>query len=368
MKYDWIVVGAGITGASLAYELAKQGLKVLLLDKELNPANATLYSYGGLAYWSGTAPLTRQLFAEGITLHRNLSKELEADTGFRDIDLLLTIAVGENPQTYLEKYSHFGIKPELLNVAEACIKEPLLNREAIAGVLRFPHGQINPIATTQAYQQAFKRLGGEFKIEGVEKLEREGDRFQGVITKNNKYNSKHTVLCIGGLTETLLENAGVSYTVKFTHEQVLITPPVNISLKNIIMTANLQRLKLEDQKIYSSIVDFGAVPFSDGHLMLGQVTTLHPDHGAILDSKKAEMLIRENISSVLPSLANLPATLCHCLVAFSDPDSPLVGALKNYQGIYLFTGFTSTLLFAPVLARHFATQAANHSDPIMVLE
>ena len=36
-NYDWIVVGAGITGAALAYELAKQGLQVLLLEKEKNP-------------------------------------------------------------------------------------------------------------------------------------------------------------------------------------------------------------------------------------------------------------------------------------------------------------------------------------------
>jgi glycine/D-amino acid oxidase-like deaminating enzyme len=38
--YDWIVVGAGITGAALAYELAKQGLQVLLLEKEKNPITA----------------------------------------------------------------------------------------------------------------------------------------------------------------------------------------------------------------------------------------------------------------------------------------------------------------------------------------
>ena len=42
--YDWIVIGGGITGSALAYELGKQGLKVLLLEKEAQANNATFYT------------------------------------------------------------------------------------------------------------------------------------------------------------------------------------------------------------------------------------------------------------------------------------------------------------------------------------
>jgi glycine/D-amino acid oxidase-like deaminating enzyme len=31
---DWIVVGGGITGAALSYELAKKGFSVLLLERD----------------------------------------------------------------------------------------------------------------------------------------------------------------------------------------------------------------------------------------------------------------------------------------------------------------------------------------------
>ncbi len=58
--YDWIVVGGGITGAALSYELAKKSFCVVLLEQHSTLQGATRYSYGGLAYWSGTTALTRQ--------------------------------------------------------------------------------------------------------------------------------------------------------------------------------------------------------------------------------------------------------------------------------------------------------------------
>jgi len=363
--YDWIVIGAGITGASLAYELAKQGLTVLLLDKELNPPNATRYSYGGLAYWSATTPLTTQIFTEGIALHHTLAEELDADTQFREIDLFLTIEAGENPQALLEQYNHFSRQPELLTVTEACQKEPLLNPDAIAGVLVFPHGQINPLTTTQAYQQAFSRLGGDFRIEEVQRLQIQDNQIRGVVTNQNTYHSPNTVLCAGGLTTRLLQQSGISYTVKFTHEQILITPVVDICLNHIIMPANFQRLNLEQQQINNSILDLGAVPFRDGHLILGQISAIDPNPEVSLDKRQGEMRIRQGISRLLPRLTDVPGTVYNCLVAFADPNYPVVGPLKNYQGLYLFTGFTATLLFAPILARYFARDAIGEPNPII---
>ncbi|QYO64063.1 FAD-dependent oxidoreductase [Leptolyngbya sp. 7M] len=80
MTTDWIVVGNGLAGAALSYELQKSGFSVLLLDRSDHPESGTRYSYGGIAYWSGTTALMQQLCQEGITLHRQLSAELESDT------------------------------------------------------------------------------------------------------------------------------------------------------------------------------------------------------------------------------------------------------------------------------------------------
>jgi len=59
--FGWIVVGNGLVGAAASYELARQGLSVMVIDIALDPANATRYSYGGIPYWSGSTPLTQPL-------------------------------------------------------------------------------------------------------------------------------------------------------------------------------------------------------------------------------------------------------------------------------------------------------------------
>lgn len=118
--FDWIVVGGGFTGAALAYELSRHQLQVLLVERHTALQGATRFSYGGIAYWSGTTDMTRQLCAEGIALHRSLPDQLEADTQFRELDLLLTIPATEDPQRVAQTYAQFAIPPQLLTVQAAC--------------------------------------------------------------------------------------------------------------------------------------------------------------------------------------------------------------------------------------------------------
>ncbi|MGF1479398.1 MAG: NAD(P)/FAD-dependent oxidoreductase [Cyanophyceae cyanobacterium] len=368
--YDWIVVGGGITGAALGYELAQKGFQVLLLEKNVQPDNATLYSYGGLAYWSGTTALSRQLCAEGIELHRQLSAELEADTEFRELELLLTINTEDDPQAVANSYEQFAIPPRLLNIKEACELEPLLNPKAIAGALHLPHGHINAHKTTAAYLQAFERAGGEFKIEPVVELLHQRQSVQGVRTPSQSYCAANTAICAGGLSRSLLKAAGIDVPVYFTHEQVIMTPPAAIELRTLVMPAVLQRFALEEQassqsewdaasrELVPPILDPGAIQFVDGTFCLGQISQALSDPHAAIDAAACEEKIRTGIATILPSLSNLPGTLQSCLVAFAPRSRPLVGAIANFSGVHLFSGFTSTLVFAPPLARHFAHWAA----------
>ena len=377
--YDWIVIGAGITGACLAYELSQQGSNVLLIEKDKTPNNATVYSYGGLAYWSGTDNLTRTLGGEGIELHRNLSEELEADTEFRDLDLVLTIDRQDDPEAIAHNYDRFAITPELLSVNDACILEPLLNPNAISGALKLPHGHIHPQKTTEAYLQAFERNNGVIVYERVIDLLRQGDDVVGVKTEENIYHADNTVVCAGGLSRSLLKQANIELENYYSHAQLILTPPVDLELGTVVMPAVQQRFVLEAKaqelttedwnppynEAPRAILDPGAVQFIDGRICMGQISAIAPNPQAKLNPFKAEAEIRDRVGNVLPLLEDIPGTCHSCLIAFNHKAIALVGNLADTKGIYIFSGFTSTLVFAPVLARRFARWISGKEDKII---
>ncbi|MEB3179415.1 MAG: FAD-binding oxidoreductase [Nostocaceae cyanobacterium] len=378
--YDWIIIGAGITGAALAYELRTAGFSVLLLEQHSSPPNATRYSYGGLAYWSGTTDLTRQICAEGISRHRILAQELDADTEFRELDLLLTISANTEAKTAASAYANFAIPPQLLTPKEAWELEPLLNKDAISGALTVKHGHIHPEKTVQAYIQAFLRAGGEMEITQVgEFLQNPSSkRCSGVKTLTDTYHSANVAICAGGISRELLKAAGISLALYFTHAELIETPPVDLQLRTLVMPANLQRFQLEaesskiDQpwhvpgnELVPPILDAGAIQFPDGSLRMGQISRVLTDPHATVNSTASEAALRRSIGEILPALENLPGTWHHCLVAFSSDRLPLIGAIPGWDGIHIFSGFSNPLVFVPPLAQRFARWLTGQEDEVI---
>ncbi|HLO52337.1 MAG TPA: FAD-binding oxidoreductase [Kamptonema sp.] len=382
--FDWITIGSGITGAALSYELAKKGLAVLLLEQNSVPDNATRFSYGGLAFWSGTTDLTRQLCREGIEIHRNLSEELDADTQFRELDLLLTIAGADNPDRVAASYAHFAIAPRLLSVEAACELEPLLNPNAIAGALTVAHGHISPEATTQGYCDRFVGLGGAIEFAQVIGFVRQGDRILGVKTATETYLAKNVAVCAGGLSRMLLKSAGIPLPLYFTRAEMLEIPPEvrdRVQLRSLIMQAVLQRFPMEaaastleadplwDQPgnvLAPPILDAGAVQFQDGSIRIGQLSRVMSDAEAQVDRTESEAAIRAGVGKFLPALEHLPGIWHDCLVAFSRDRLPLIGTIPNFEGIHIFSGFSNPLVFVPPLAKRFANCAVGKNDELII--
>ncbi|MEO6861370.1 MAG: FAD-binding oxidoreductase [Microcoleus sp.] len=376
-SYDWIVVGGGITGAAVSYELAKKGFAVLLLERDATMQNATRFSYGGLAYWSGTTDLTRQLCREGIERHRNLSAELDADTEFRELDLLLTIDAGTDVEKIAANYAHFAIPPQLLSVAEAGDLEPLLNKSAIAGALTVRHGHISPNATNRGYCQGFVRLGGTLEFAEVIGLIAEGNRISGVETVQESYACDNVVICAGGWSRSLLKAAGISAGVYYSRAEILDTAPVDFKLRTFVMPALLKRFELEaksskikvdflwdepGKELLPPILDAGAIQFNDGSLRIGQLSRTLTDLNAKVDRETSETAIRAGIRKVLPALANLPATWQDCIVAFSADQLPVVGEIGSRPGLHVFSGLSNPLAIVPTLAERFANWAAGEKN------
>ncbi|MEP0918115.1 FAD-binding oxidoreductase [Leptolyngbya sp. DQ-M1] len=378
--YDWIVIGAGITGASLSYELTQQGFSVLLLEADPNSQSATRLSYGGIAYWSGTTDLTRQLCAESKAIYPTLSAELDGETEFREIDLLLTIAPESDPAKLVAAYANFATPPQFLTVEAACGLEPLLDPAGIAGALTVKHGHIDAGKTAQAYIGAMQRTRsavlaprGTYKIATVTNLI-EG----GVNTTEGEFFGENVVFCLGGVTRQFLKKAGIAIAQYFTHAEIIEIPATDLRLSTLVMPAEAERFQLEanasrDDVIWDqpgaepapAILDAGAVQFLDGRLLIGQVSRTLTEPNAAIDATQSEADLRKKISRVLPKVGALAGNWQHCLVAFSGDRLPLVGKIPGRENLHVFSGFGNPLAIVPPLARRFARQAKGEPDSLL---
>jgi glycine/D-amino acid oxidase-like deaminating enzyme len=365
-SFDWIVIGAGITGSALSYELVKAGFRVLLLDRAPKAPNATYQSYGGIAYWAGTNDLTRSLCAEGIAIHRQLSAELDSDTEFREIDLLLTIAPHNDLATIINNHQNFTQKPEVLSPESAWELEPQLNPAGFQAALRFRHGHVNAIAAAFAYQKQFQTLGGIYKIAEVQQV-----LPNQVVTSAGTFLSSQIALCAGSETRSLLGMNAIAP--HFSHAESIVTGPVDFQLRTLVMPAVTERFVLEAEagdskhddlwdshgnEPVASILDAGAIQFNNGHLRMGQITRVKTGLQDKVDAAASEQTLRQAIAPILPQIATLPGQWQSCTVAFSRDHLPIVGALADRPDLHIFSGFSNPMVFVPALARRFAQDFA----------
>lgn len=169
---DVCIVGAGISGLTTAYRLLKEGVKVLVIDKESFGRNETGLStahlsnalddrYALLKKWHGTEGSRRayESHTEAIQMIEHIVQEENIDCEFMRTDGYLFLGP-EHDINYL--------KEEMAAAHEAGFTEVgFLSRAPVVffesgPCLHFPHqAQIDPLKYLKGLAQAVTNMGGE---------------------------------------------------------------------------------------------------------------------------------------------------------------------------------------------------------------
>ena len=175
--FDFVVVGAGIAGASVAYELQQYGSAVLL-EREPLPGQHTTGRSAAFLVDSYGGPVVGKLTRAGRSFFEN-PPEGFADATLVTPNSLLWIA-REDQRASLDQAlasgREAGAELHELSVPEACEICPILREEYAAGAVVEPSAMhIDVAGLLEAFLRGFRRRGGVVATKSeVTRIEREG--------------------------------------------------------------------------------------------------------------------------------------------------------------------------------------------------
>src|SRR4051812_14189956 len=188
---DVIVVGAGVTGTSIAWRLAETGLRVLVLEQRGVCSGASGRNGGMTGAGSSMHAASRvgravyALTTANLRLMKNLAEELERDFELRlsgTMDVITTAEQMTHLQHAVAEEREAGIDIELLSTDDARSIMPALSPSILGAAYAKDRGHLWPFALVSALADAAVRHGAEIRVgTAVERLVRSGDRVDGVV-------------------------------------------------------------------------------------------------------------------------------------------------------------------------------------------
>ena len=208
---DIIVIGAGVVGCSIARELSKYNLDVLVVEKNSDVSEGVSKGNSGIVhagYNEKIGTLKAKLNIEGNKIFDDLSRDLQFPfkrngafiLAFSDEEMKTLESLKENG----EKLGVEGL--EILTREEALNIEPNLNKE-IVGVLNVKtSGIVSPYEMTIALAENAAENGVEFKLNSkVTNIEKISEGYK--VTLNNKeLVSGKIIINASGLEGAFLNN------------------------------------------------------------------------------------------------------------------------------------------------------------------
>jgi glycine/D-amino acid oxidase-like deaminating enzyme len=202
---DVVVVGAGAVGSACAYELARTGLSVKLVEREGVAAGASTHATGSFSVLSPDF-YDESYLRLGISARELVwgeIEELEArsgiKTGFGRYPSF-RIAIDEEEERLLRELEpwRMALTPwEWVDPAEVLKLEPRLNPALRAAVAEPEGGRFECARYTLALATAAERQGVELLLRQVTGLELAGGRVSGVRFAEGGISAERVVIALG---------------------------------------------------------------------------------------------------------------------------------------------------------------------------
>ena len=357
---DCLIIGGGAIGLSLAYELARGGQTVAVIDRGA-PAQEASWAGAGILPPASAATARNgyeQLAALSCELHPRWAAELREstgiDNGFRrcgGLYVARTPAEADTLDAQAAEWGQLKIACERLEADALARREPALSGEhpAIVRAYRLAdEAQVRNPRHLDALLVACSRLGVEIRG-GVEctALETRGDRVTGAATNVGTLSAASYCVATGAWTGGLLRPFGIRVAVKPIRGQIVLFRTPAPLLKHVV----------NEGPRY-------LVPRDDGRLLAGST-----EEDAGFDKRSTAAGVQgliELAASLVPALAEatIERTWAGLRPGTSD-GMPLIGPIPGVTNAFCAAGhFRAGLQLSPGTAAVVAKVIRGETPPI----
>jgi sarcosine oxidase subunit beta len=355
-----LIIGSGVQGGFTAYHAAKQGRKVLVLERAepgVEPA-ASWASAGGVRR-QGRHAAEVPLAIEAIARWETLEEELEADLKYRrdgQLRLAESDEAAEAIREFVRIQNENGLTDiRLVDRAEALEIVPGLNDNVVAGSYSPEDGHANPPATTKAAAAAAQRHGAVYR-NGVQvvSLIQEGSRVIGVRTADGEeIHAEETVLTAGAWGDEIAASIGIRLPIRTRVLQMLLSTPAEPGLLKPVIGAIGRQLSLKQ------------LPGGEFFLGGGWLGDATPDRRGYTLRQSSEDGNWAAATGLLPAVGEQKiARKWGGLEGISYDEIPFIGRAPGIDGLTIAAGFTGHgFAISPAVGRAIADLIAGKPVP-----
>lgn len=328
-RYDAVVIGAGIIGASCAYALALAGESVLIIDSR--PIGSFTSSKGmGHVTAMEESPAQLELTRYSRRLWNELGPELPAEADYLPCGTIWVAETRQELRLAEAKHQRFveaGVGAEMLTAAALEGLEPNL-RSGLAGGLRVPGDCVvyPPRVAQWLIEQAQTRGARTMIGFEVASISASGVR----LADGRRIEGAAVVNAAGVYSPTLTPGLPV----RWRKGHIVVTEPApSFCRHQLVELGYLQHAHRHD----ADSIAFNIEPRGAGQMLIGSSR----QYGTLDDAVEPDVVERmmKRAAQFMPGIPSLPVALTRTGFRPASPDSlPIIGELPSERRVFIASG------------------------------
>jgi glycine/D-amino acid oxidase-like deaminating enzyme len=363
-RADVVVIGGGLFGTSIAFQLCRRGAgRTILLERDAPGSGDSGRTFGMVRRHYSNAVTALLAMRGSDTIMRWGDEVGIGDSGYVETGYLLSVpeALADACRDNVARLAALGLDTSFVGPEEIAEIEPLLALDGIAGGAYEPDG---------GFADAHKMILGWFAAAVSHGLEPrlgcaatalivEGGRVRGVRTPEGEILTERVVLATGAWARDLLVPAGVDAPIALKRIQVaVLRQPAGALRPNVVCSDAVSNVVVRPDRgaLFCAVTYFGDEPLDAAD---------DCDHDA---SPGYEEAIRRALAERYPALAGAAWQRAWAGPYDYSPDwNPIIGEAPGVQGLHLALAWSGHgFKLSPAVGEVVAAQVVGSEPPIDV--